>query len=344
MKNSLATLTLIADTLYDPEIYFQSLYEACQNYKSLLLEITEISLEDSQHNNDIFTDSGRAIGTEWAIRCVEDITRTKTYCKGLYDAVLEMDRQQDRPVRVIYAGTGPFATLALPLITRFTPDQLQFDLLEINQASAGFLKKVINFFEMEDYVNLFEVTDATTYQIPNPETVNIVLSETMQAALASEPQVALSYNLMSQLPEKAVLIPEEISLHLYAINDDKRQHYKLSMEEVDQTSYYSDLGLLYKINKEEIGQYAQQIKAMGSEAAFDPVIISVPSDTHRKFHNLMIATKIKVYKENEIQLESSGLTALRQFESLNPMMQTVKSLKATYFSGEYPGLNFELNP
>ena len=58
----------------------------------------------------------------------------------------------------------------------------------------------------------------------------------------------------------------------------------------------------------------------------------------------MIATKIKVYKENEIQLESSGLTALRQFESLNPMMQTVKSLKATYFSGEYPGLNFELNP
>ena len=344
MKNSLIALTQIADTLYKSDNTFIDLYNSCQNYKSVLLDITEFALQQQDNDNDIFTDSGRAIGTEWAIRCVEDIMRTYKYCNGLYKAVFDASKAQQEPVRILYAGPGPFATLVLPLITRFTPQQIQFDMLEINPESAALLKKVIAHFDAGDYINEFEITDATTYKVPEPEGVNILVSETMQAALYHEPQVTICYNLLPQLPAEAVMIPKEISLSLYAGNDDKRQQHKTTLDGPG-VVFHDDLGHLFTLSKEEIQANHEKINAMGSEARFEPVELQLPDDTHRKYHNLMIATSIIIYdEETEIKLEESGLTALRQLQPLNPMMQTVKALRATYMSGEFPGLDFQLNP
>lgn len=343
MKNSLKILGEIADSLYNPELHYQELFNGCQTYKSLLLEITAIKLEEEQHRNDIYTDAGRAVGTEWAIRCVEDIMRTRAYSSAVYQAVKELNDTLDRPVRLIYAGTGPFATLVLPLITRFSPEELQLDLLEINPESAAHLKQVLKHFEAEAYVREFAVTDATTYQITDPEGVDILMSETMQAGLAQEHQVAICYNLLPQLSEHTVLIPEKIALKLYAVNQDKQHQHKLSLYPEAEPDFYTDLGTLFTLDRQTVMQQYEKINAQGPEAEFDAVDIEIPKDTHRKHQQLSIATQIFLYKDIELKLEESGLTALRILQPLNPMMRTVKNVRSRYYTGEAPGLDFELN-
>lgn len=344
MKNDLQILSEIADVFYDPDYSYGGLYQACQQYKQLLLKVTEISLTDADFKDDIYTDSGRAIGTAWAIRCIEEIMRTYKFSSGLYNAAKEVLEQQEGPVRVLYAGTGPFAALALPLITRFTPEELQFDLLEINPDSAKFLKKVLEHFNAEDYVYQFEVTDAAKHKLKDPEGINIFLSETMQMALANEPQVAIAYNLFPQLQPQAIMIPKEISLHLIAINDDKWSEYKTSLKP-GKAEYYEDLGLLFALNKNEIKEHHTQMSSMADNAEFDPVIIELPRGINKKYNHLMIGTRITVYDQaSAIDFDECSLTCFKKLHELNPMMQTVKALKASYLMGEYPGLDFEMNP
>lgn len=342
MKNSKDALRQIADSLYNPELHYQDLYNACQHYKDLLMQITEITFDDDTHRNDIYTAAGRAVGTEWAIRCVEDIMRTRAYCQAVHQAVSDL-LETKKSVRLIYAGTGPFATLVLPLITRFSSDELQLDLMEINPESANHLKNVLTHFEAEDYIRDLIITDATTYQIDDPASVDILLSETMQAGLNKEHQVAICYNLIPQLPAQTIMIPEQIILKLYALNQEKHQEYKTSLEPENVPKFFEDLGTLYTLDTPNIMAQHEKINAMGSAATFEPVTIEIPKDTHRKYHQLTIATQIMLYKDIELKLEESGLTALRILQPLNPMMQTVKNLRSTYYTGENPGLDFEMN-
>ena len=342
MKNSKDALRQIADSLYNPELHYQDLYNACQHYKDLLMQITEINFEDDSHRNDIFTDAGRAVGTEWAIRCVEDIMRTRAYCQAVQRAVSDLLKTK-KSVRLIYAGTGPFATLVLPLITRFSSDELQLDLMEINPESAEHLKKVLAYFDAEDYVRELIITDATTYTVGDPESVDILLSETMQAGLTNEHQVAICYNLLPQLSAETIMIPDQIILKLYAVNQDKHQQYKTSAPTEAAPEFYEDLGTLYRLDKPSIMTQHEKINAMGAAAKFEPVTLEVPRDAHRRFHQLTVATQILLYKDLELKLEESGLTSMRILQPLNPMMQTVKNLRSTYYTGENPGLDFEMN-
>lgn len=208
-----------------PGDFHEQLAPAIMGYSDFLSKHFSIDKEDGRAH--IKTAYGNAIGSFWAANCSREVFRTQRFSRGLYNAVSEALTLRKKTVHVLYAGTGPFATLALPVMMQFSPEQVQFTLLEINPKSIDVLKKVIDSLNLHAYIKEIHQCDASVWEIPSKE-VDIVISETMYTALKSEPQVAIMLNLASQLPEETVFLPEEISVSLCKWNKDHKEPEKLA--------------------------------------------------------------------------------------------------------------------
>ena len=140
----LEQLRLISDELLNEELDFGRLFPAIKLYHQLLVEFSGIDLTNDDLHNPIIQEYGKALGTSYAARCVDDILRTKRFVKGCFHAYEAAKASKNGPVRILYAGCGPYATLVLPLIARLSPADLQVSVLEINPVSLDFFHKVIN--------------------------------------------------------------------------------------------------------------------------------------------------------------------------------------------------------
>ena len=254
------TLSHITDVLLDPTTSPALLQDTIESYRDLLLTASGIDLGEAASVDHLDTGKGVAIGTTWAALCVDDLIRTQRFVAGLYQATREVAARRTGPVHVLYAGTGPFATLALPLMTRFTPAELQFTCIEVNAGSKQAAERVFNYLDFDAFVIDFVEADAATYVIDvAARPVDIVLSETMQYCLIDEMQVPITLNLMGQLPPETILIPEQIRLSLVVLDT-----------EGDQT--VQDLGPILAVDKQTL--FARQ--AMAREADFPTVRLTVP--------------------------------------------------------------------
>jgi len=339
MSASRAALDPIASVLFQDEIHFGDLFNASREYKALLTEIAGFMPEEMERN-DLFTDAGKAVGTKWAANCIEDIMRTRHFAYGTYLAVQHLLKQKQR-VHLLYAGTGPFAALVLPLITKFSSDEVQFTFLEINEASYNGLSKVVAHFEMEPYITHMECGDATKYTVDHPETIDILLTETMMHGLKGEHQVAISYHLMSQLSDDALLIPEEIQLNLLGVNEDKRDVYKRQVD--SNVAYYEDFGSLFVLNKEEIRRHQAHFLEHAPRVIFPEQEVALAEDTSLRFDTLYVETAIRVWGEIRLGKDESGLTTLLKLKQLDPMMQAPSRATSKYICGANPGLQFRFH-
>lgn len=157
--------------------------------------------------------AGLAIGPLGAARCTLDYARTAKFLRGVQRAVqVAQKRFPAQPVEILYAGCGPFAPLALPLMTLFTADEVQFTLLDIHQRSLDAARRLVSTFGFDAWVREFVEADATTYRHPVAHPLHIVITETMQRALTKEPQVAVTLNLAPQLSHGGLFIPERITV------------------------------------------------------------------------------------------------------------------------------------
>ncbi|RZK16631.1 MAG: hypothetical protein EOO43_14280 [Flavobacterium sp.] len=205
--------------------FHDELAPAITNLAAMLYELGQIDSESEMERNHIVTDNGSAIGVFWAAQCIKEVFRTQRFTRGLYVAVNELRKKNlSNPVHILYAGTGPFATLALPIMTLFSPQEVQFTLLEINPESYRKLTHILSLLKLNDYVKHSEIADATTWKVKD-DNIDIVVSETMNRALIKEPQVSIMLNLCSQIGKDVIYIPEEISVNL-AIEDTAEREVK----------------------------------------------------------------------------------------------------------------------
>lgn len=302
-----------------PENFHDQLAPAVMGYADLLSE--HFVIDEERGREHIKTAHGNAIGSFWAARCTREIFRTQRFSRGLYAAVSDALTRNKKTVHVLYAGTGPFATLALPVMMMLKPEDVQFTFLEINSESIDILKQVIDLLDLHAYVKNIHQCDASVWDVASTG-VDIVISETMYKALMTEPQVAIMLNLASQLPQETVFLPEEIKVSLCKWNKRDKEPEKLA----ELMSF--NKALMYSIIKSSSGRNwlftDQQIQVNLSEK-----------------EQLYFMTEIRVNEGNILNLNDSSLNLLEKVKI--PGKQGMISLNCKYSLQETIGFKISEN-
>ena len=154
---------------------------------------------------------GIAVSPGIAALCWLDTPRSVIFLRGVKDAIDHLlNTIDDRPLEVVYAGCGPFAALVTPLLPLYQPDDLTITLLDANWPSVEGVRQIFEHENLTPFLNAVIECDATEYV--HPTAIHLLISETMQAALQQEPQVAITKQLAPQLHPGGVLVPEQITV------------------------------------------------------------------------------------------------------------------------------------
>lgn len=191
-----------------PEEYIASAEKLSNFYGKLVT-----SKEHLTQDNEVAVKGGVALSGFHAAACVDDFFRTVSFIKGVHNAIKKLGNDfPEKTINILYAGTGPYATLILPLLPLLDKNRMAVIFLDINASSIESVRGLTDTLGLNEYNLNYVVADATTYTIPENFAIDLVVSETMHYGLTLEPQVAIVKNLAPQMPLHAILIPEEINI------------------------------------------------------------------------------------------------------------------------------------
>lgn len=330
-------LSEISDILLADEINFSDLSTSLANMKTLLMKVSEIDPSLPEYKLDIHHETGKAIGPQWAGLCVDDLLRTKRFTKGAFNAIQEIKaKKPGKPVTLLYVGTGPFATLIMPLLTKFTPEELQLILVEVNPVTVVALKNTIKNLGVENYVKEIISTDAAQLQLENAREIDILLLECLQFALVKEQQVAITYNLIPQLQKDVILVPQEIKLSVCMVDSVKKMKYMTTTESNNKPSYYKDINTVFVLSKEEILNHLSK----SEELIFPEVITELSEEDKNNFTTVSISTDIHVFGDQVLGKDECSLTMSYKLQDTN-RIESYNAVKTKYEINENPGLKID---
>jgi hypothetical protein len=208
-------LRRISHVLVDPGAKPWQLRDAVTELHALLAKVCdmEVNSPSPEDAHETLLATGKAISPVDAGRCLLDLARTSKFLRGVRAAVDEAHRRfPGETIHVLYAGCGPFAPLVLPLTTVFDPEEMQFTLLDIHDQSLRHVRRIVEGFGLSAFVRDHLQCDATAYHHGDAAPFHVVVIEAMQRALDKEPQVAIAMNLVPQLADGGIMIPERITL------------------------------------------------------------------------------------------------------------------------------------
>ena len=315
----------VTEVLISPVIDYTAILNATKYLKALFYEATGFNDYEPANLQNIITGTGLAISPVSAAFCITDMMRTRIFLLGIRQAIEErLKKAPGKPVIVLYAGTGPFGTLLTPLLTLFSPEQLQIILLEINPGSIAYLQKAISHFRMGPYIIDLLHADASTFFISPKHQPDILVSETMKPALEKEPQVSITANLISQCNKSPVLIPECIRVEAALIGNIAKPGFtilplKLLMELTAETA------AIIQNNPQSLPAFSKGIE----------VEITMPADP--SCTQLVLLTHIKVFGQHILQFNECGLTIPHRLLDLGISNEWPRKFLFKYHAGTVPG-------
>lgn len=328
MNTHLQALQKITDRFFDKTLGLGELFSLCNEYSIFLNNLIEQNLDNQKNRTDIISNNGKAIGTYWAAMCITDFVRTCQFIKGINEAI-EFKLEDQNQLNILYAGTGPFATLLLPLFTKFANQNIHYTLLEINPESFTILQHVITTLGLNN--NNIELIngDATKFQLTTSP--DIIISETMQNALAKEQQVPIYLNLMKQAKPNCIFIPEEINISIAL------KKAGVPIELVSKNDY-TTVETVFRLNKDTLALVPQTTETNTSPVF--PLVSTTITQEQLKGNNLLVLiTLIKVFNNHTIGLNESGLTTPL---IIDPIKDSTRSISITtqYVIEQEPKLNY----
>lgn len=335
IQQSLDNLAKITDVLLNDQLDYITLKESLDNLTKLFLSASKLNIDADINTQHLNLKSGKAIGLKWAAMCIQDLIRTKQFISGINKAILDKQKlKKEGPVEILYTGTGPFATLVMPLIARFSPEEIQFTCLEVNPISIQSLKNVIEALNAKAYFRVIHECDAAQFQLPDSISLDIVVIEVLQMALAREPQVAITYNLIPQLPENITLIPKEITLHLALIDTKKQEEHMFAADPKSEVDYITKIAEVFTINKE----YARENNEKPNALTFPEMEVQFSKDQLKDKTSAVLLTEIQIYDSFKLGLRESGLTIPSVIADLNHEKELI-GVKTQYIANHDPYLN-----
>lgn len=335
-------LAKLCHVILDENSSQQSMHAALDDFAALCSQETNIQPNPtfSAWAEDTFLEQGLAINPQAAAFCIKDYQRSIIFIRAVYAAINDtLCAKKSRPINILYAGCGPFATLLLPILGKFKEDEIKlcqfnFFLLDIHQASLDSVALLLNFFNLSDNsINLVQA-DACTYQHPN--LLNLIIAETMQKSLEQEPQFAVTANLAPQLTNDGIFIPEKIvvSLCLARLENERsliEENAKIDNAAALEAALRIPLGTVLTLQPRLSAFQLKlaKIHPKTNKLALNDIQINIPNAPNLKNLDTLFLTYIQAYKSHELNDYDSELT-------LPLKCQTLTDLKPhTYFNISY---------
>jgi hypothetical protein len=290
------------------------------------------------------TASGIAISPVEAAHCTTDYLRTARFIKAVYAALNELFRRfPNQQLHVLYAGCGPYATLILPLLPFFSPEQLKLVLLDIHSSSLESTRHLVMQLGFEHHHIDFVTSDATTYI--NEEGFHLILTETMFQALIREPQVAITEHLRSQILPKGIFLPEEIKLEVACTFFGKEPYLKNSADifVLGQEKLFVpalkrwQLGTLFSISCETDFHTLTR----GTSAQIESDYYKIPQEANN-YPDVCIFTQLRIFGTIYLHPSESLITNPHCVASL-ANMSGYSHFRLIYDYRSVPGWTYQLN-
>ncbi|AGA92235.1 hypothetical protein Thimo_3579 [Thioflavicoccus mobilis 8321] len=324
-------------TLLSPETSGAQLQAATRELNALFDRLSPLIRKDllEEQYAPTFLEQGIAASVNCAALCAEDPLRVSRFLQGIERAIGEAQtRFPSITIHLLYAGTGPYATLVTPLLTRHSPAGLQVTMLDIHRESLDSLRAILGALGLEAFVKAYLQTDASRYRHPKNDPIHIVVSETMTSGLMMEMQVPITLNLAPQLTENGLWIPESVRITAVA---GRPEHLLVPIDRTAPPPYPQlvadrELGTLFRIGKDE----GCALATMKGEDSLPAETIKIPIDLKPE-HAILLHTEITIFGDIHLTGHDSTLN------HLVPMPVGVSALPGhrtplRYRLGTHPGL------
>jgi hypothetical protein len=202
-------------------------------------------------------------------------------------------------------------------------------LLEINPSSIRYLQRIVQQFNMEDYLLDLVQADAVTWSAPANLQPDIIVSETMNNALQKEPQVNIVANLLSQCRPDTVLIPELVKVDACLLGNI-----------IDNPGEILHLATLLELDAET----AVRIKKKPEEVAAisQGIILTISELPPGRFSTLVLNTSIRIFGQHSLAFNESGLTIPHILMMTNSFKKYPVRLSFQYLLEDNPGFSVKV--
>ncbi|MFT6266691.1 MAG: hypothetical protein ACJAWS_002854 [Oleiphilaceae bacterium] len=344
-NNSLAK---ICNIILDESSSKKSLHRALDDFSQQCSQVTNITPNPtfSAWAKDIFLDQGVAINPEAAAYCIKDYQRSIMFIRGVHAAITEiLIHSSNRPVNILYAGCGPFATLLIPLLGKYWHDnlnlsRLNISLLDIHQTSLDSVNLLLNHFKVCTKNISLVHADACTYQ--HPLMLNLIIAETMQKSLEQEPQFAVTANLAPQLQDGGIFIPEKIVIELclaqwHVERDLAKQNAKINHESLIKLKKRFPLGTILNLKPQLAATQLNnaEYQSETNQLALKPIEIQIPEIPQLNNFDALFLTFIQVFKHYQLNDYESEITLPLKCQALSTLKSGAR-YNIRYQLGSYP--------
>ncbi|MGE5410014.1 MAG: hypothetical protein ACM3MI_03565 [Clostridiales bacterium] len=304
----------------------------CASLYEIFSSITETN--NNSHFQEDFTStvlkSGKAISPIDAGTCILDSSRTAAFIRATYEAI-ERAKEKfrgDLPIRVLYAGCGPFAPFATALSTVFSPDEVLFTVIDIHRRSIESVKKIVTALGIEGNFSDIITANATSFKSKHSKKYHVLIVEVMQRALSVEPQVAIMANLIEELIPGGYTVPKKISIEAYL--GDPNIIFSLGSQQGNgpdklnklEKSNLLRLGKVLDISPDLIRKMVKN--KVDFTKADSPILrsyIFIPAQKSKEVY-LMLFTRVELTRQITLERMSSGITIPVVFTKLGPFKES----------------------
>ena len=340
-------LTTICDAILEESNSCAQVRAALDAFARLCGDVSNIRPDPSfdAWADDALLDSGVAINPQAAAHCVVDYQRSAVFIRGVYAAIkTARNRFPDTVIDILYAGCGPFATLLLPLLVKFTPGELNITLLDIHQRSLDSVEQLLTHLGLAAHSIHTVQADASSYQHSgNP---HLVIAETMQKALEQEPQFAVTANLAPQLCRSGIFIPANIEVQLCLADLEYEKTVFSQSQQID-TGVLEHNGMRHtlanictlspelaaaQLRKAQYNHYSAKLE-------LEPTLVSIPLLKELAQFDAALFTRIQVFEQYYLGDYESEITLPLKCQDLTPLVGGAR-YRVSYQLGNYPRFNF----
>lgn len=311
--------------------------------------LSQFSLDETGPNKarkhiESVVSGGVALSPLGAAVCVDDYLRTMRFIKASYHAINELQtRFPGQRINILYAGSGPYATILTPILPFFNEHEIGVTLLDINSYSLQAVESLLSSLELYNRIDATICDDAVTYKHASELPLHMVISETMFYALTREPQVAITLNLAPQIVENGILMPEQISIdlkqaffakELFWDLTDKNPEAKLEAYKPYEHEPIA-IGNVFRIGKDHL--FSETVKTSGR---FESEWFQTPSDfTVRP--DICLFTTVSLFGDIAINSSQSSITNPFCIQSIYNLKQG-SSFRLIYNFEQIPSWTIEV--